>query len=257
MPQSDPPLTPLHELVNWRPETSDIEQQFQAYQQTGHPDQLKPLMKTLEPTITKAVKQYAPGASPIVHDRARLLAVKAIKGYQPSRNVPLHAHVYRQLQEIQRIAPKIQEPMAMPERLRRERGVLLGAINAAKDELGREPSDEEISERTGLPPAKVTKVRSLARASLPASAIEEAGDDDENDDVVAHQRSPEDDWTDAVYHDLSDPDRLILQHRTGYRGAPILPTQDIAKMLNISSAAISQRAARIQARLDEFHDPPG
>jgi len=253
--QPDPPLSSLHELVNWRPEVPEIDQQLQAYKQTGHPDQLRPLMATLAPTIKKAVDKYAPGASPIVHDRAKLMAVKAIKSYQPSRSVPLHAHVYHQLQAIQREAPKIQDPMPMPERLRRERGVLLNAINQAKDELGREPSDEEVSERTGLAPKKITKIRSLARAGLSSSAVESIDDDDENDDVVAHQRSPEDDWTDAVYHDLADPDKLILQHRLGYRGAPVMQTQEIAKMLNMSSAAVSQRATRIQAQLDKYHDP--
>ncbi len=248
-------LTPLHELVAWKPEGSAIDKQFTDYKKTNHPDQLHPLIKSLQPTIDHALNAYAPDASPIVKDRARLLAVKAVKGYSPTHGANLQTHVYRQLQELQRIGPKLNDPLPMPERLRRERGMLLKTIDSARNELGREPSDEEVSERIGLPPAKITKIRGLMRSGVPSSVLEELGDEDEEaPDMVAHQRAPEEDWLDAVYHDLTEPDRLILQHRTGYRGAPVFPSGKIAQMLGISPAAVSQRAARIQARLDEFHD---
>jgi RNA polymerase primary sigma factor len=123
-----------------------------------------------------------------------------------------------------------------------------------KTDLGREPSDEELADITGIALPRVIKVRKRMRSRVPFS-VAEGEDDDENSgtDVAVSRRTPYDDWVDAVYHDLGEIDKIILQHRSGYRGAEILPNQEIAKKLGLSPAAVSQKAARIQARLDEFN----
>jgi DNA-directed RNA polymerase specialized sigma subunit len=186
-----------------------------------------------------------------------LLAAKAVKGYQPDRGASLDTHVFRQLQALQRIAPQIHDPMPLPERLRRDRGEVSGAIEKVQNDLGRDASDEEVAQLTNLPRKRITKVRQMMQSRLPLSSFEESEEDSESDqpDLVANQMTPEDEWMDAVYHDLGDIDRVILQHRTGYRGNPVLPNQEIAKRLRMSPAAVSQRATRIQQRLDEFHAP--
>mgnify|MGYP001571225807 CR=1 FL=1 len=218
---------------------------------------LRAVVGDLGQTIDRALKTYAPGGNPIVQQRARLLAAKAVKSYDPTAGANLQTHVYRQLQELQRTAPQIQEPMVMPERLRRDRGAVLRAIDETQNDLGREASDEEISEATGLPVKRIVKVRSQMRAGMPTSVIENQDDEDDDDssyDHVQHASSPEEDWLDAVYHDLGDIDRLILQYRSGYRGVPQLSNQEIAKQLKLSPSAVTQRANRIQARLDQFHE---
>jgi DNA-directed RNA polymerase specialized sigma subunit len=183
------------------------------------------------------------------------MTADAIKSYDPKRGANLQTHVFRQLQTLQRVAPDIDEPMSVPAGLRRDRGVVGRAIQEVQDNLGREASDEEVGEIAKLPVKRVTKVRQLLHAGLPLSVIEEMGDEDEDsNDPVAHQLTPENDWHDAVYHDLGDIDRVVMQYRTGYRGYPVLPNQEIAKRLKMSPTSVSQRARHIQDRLDEFHD---
>ncbi len=185
------------------------------------------------------------------------MAAQAVKGYDPQFGASLQTHVYRQLQSLQRLAPNMQEPLAIPEKLRRDRGGVLRAIEELTNTLDREPSDEEISEHAGLPMKRVLRVRKNLRAGVPMSKVEESDADGEEEDggydPTTSNMTAEQEWVDAVYHDCGDIDRIILQYRTGYRGAPILSNQEIAKKLKISAPAVSQRAARLQSRLDEFY----
>ncbi len=241
----EPPKDPLDDhLATWRSKPT--------------PTNMGAVVNGLQSTIDRAVRNYTRSESPIVRSKARVLAARAVKGYDPSFGASLPTHVYRQLQALQRLAPNLQEPLAIPEKLRRDRGGVLRAIEELTNTLDREPSDEEVSEHAGLSVKRVLRVRSSLRAGVPASRFEDAESEDGEDgegtyDAVASASTPEQDWVDAVYHDSGDIDRIILQYRTGYRGAPVLPNQDIAKRLKISPAAVSQRAARLQARLDEFY----
>ncbi len=235
--------------------STPLDDSMASWSKTKSPQDLHKVVGHLQPTIDKAVATYAPHASPIVAHRARLLAGQAVKTYDPTKGANLHTHVFRQLQQLQRVGPNITDPLVMPERLRRDRGQIAQHIREVEDNLGREASDEEVAELAGLPANRVTKVRRMLHANIPASALDDADDDEgEGADVVAKNRSAMDDWHDAVYHDLGDIDRVIMQYRTGYRGYAPLSGIEIARRLKLSPAAVSQRSKRIQAKLDEFHD---
>lgn len=195
-------------------------------------------------------------ASPVVRQRARILAAQAVQSFNPERGAQLSTHVYRQLQRLQREAPAITDPLPLPERMRRDSRDIINALAEAGGLIGTEVSDERLSELTGIPVSRVTKVRGMMRKRLPESSYEEGlGDDDgEVPDVVATETDPYDEWVDAVYHDLGEVDRVIMSYRTGFRGAPVLPTNEIARRMKLSPGAVSQRAAKIQARLDAYYD---
>ena len=216
------------------------------------------VVDSLQPTIAKALRAYAPNQTPVIAARARLIAAKAVRSFDPERGADLNTHEYRQLQSQQRLAPQISDPMPMAERTRRDSAKILSAISTAADDIGREPTDEELSELTGIPRKRITKVRSHIRQRLPESQYTEGmGNDNEGEgstrEAVATQHTDYDDWVDAVYHDLPEVDRVVMQYRTGFRGAPKLSNIEIAKRLKLSPAAVSQRVIRIQAKLDDFH----
>ncbi len=232
---------------------------FDAWRKNQSPAGLRQVVKSLDPVIESAVTRYVgQSAPPTVKHRARLIAAKAVQTYDPSRGAALNTHVYTQLQGLQRMAPAIADPFTPPERFRRQQQDITAAATALQEELGRDPTDEEVAEVSGLPASRVTKVRSRMRARVPFSAYEGSFDEDGDSDapdIVASERTPYDEWVEAVYHDLGEIDKLILMHRTGYRNADRLSNQDIAYKLNLTPAAVSQRAARIQSRLDAFHAP--
>jgi RNA polymerase nonessential primary-like sigma factor len=239
------------------PEAKSEIKPIDAYRTKPGRDTMQAVIKELQPSIDAAVKHYAGTDNPIIRQRAKLLAVKAVKSFDPTLGANLKTHVSQHLQELRHTTSQIQEPLALPRQLRQDRGAVLRAIDDIQNNLGREASDEEIADSTGLPVKRVVKVRAKMRQGVPLSVIENQDENDEDDssyDHVQNASTPEQDWLDAVYHDLGDIDRLILQYRTGYRNAPELSNQEIAKRLKLSPSAVSQRAARIQARLDQFYE---
>lgn len=234
-------------------DASAIVPSYNRWKGRSTPESLRAVVDELHPVINQAVSQYVgQQVSPTIHHRANLIAAKAITGWDPAKGANLKTHVFRQLQALQQLAPRVVDPMPMPERFRQHQQEIVEATSALQPQLGREPTDEEISQYTGLPHKRVIRVRSRMRAKVPLSIMEAEDDDENKPDVIGDEHTDQDHWRDAVYHDLSDQDRLVFMHRTGYRGADVLSNQEIAKRLNLSPAAVSQRAARIQRRLDEF-----
>ena len=58
-------------------------------------------------------------------------------------------------------------------------------------------------------------------------------------------------WLNFVYDDLSTTDKLIMDMSLGRNGRRSTSTQDIARRLNITPGAVSQRAAKIQSMIDQ------
>lgn len=208
----------------------------------------------LAPTINKAVRVYAPNVkSDIVNQRARILAAEAVKSYNPKMGANLQTHVIRQLQRLQQLAPKIVDPLPMPERFRREQMLVYQHSKDLEDILGREPTKEELMHAVKLPKARLNKILRLAHARIASSVYEDAQDDDDEGKDLLSADDPEKVWREAVYHGLGDVDKYIFEHKLGYDGAKILDTNHMAMKLRMSPSAISQRASRIQQQLDQAH----
>jgi RNA polymerase primary sigma factor len=140
--------------------------------------------------------------------------------------------------------------------MRRDRGYVLNARKQLEEQLGREPDDTEIAEIADMPLKRVQKVQRMARRGIPMSVMDSNNEDDDVDfsnSIVGSEHTPEDDWLEAVDYDLQPIDRKILRYRTGYDSHQKLPNSEIAKILGMSPAAVTQRAAKIQQKLDSFH----
>lgn len=209
-------------------------------------------MTALSKTLAGAI-QAAGGKTPsdLIKQRARLLAAAAVKTYNPAEGVKLETHVASQLRQLARVVPAVNDPFSPNEHIRRDLANLTTKEAGLRNELGREPTDEELAQVTGLPMKRVLKLQQMQGVRAGPGFGED--DDDEQDDTIAESHTPYDDWMDAVYHDIGEQDKKIMQYRTGYRGAPRMSNLDIARRLGVSPALVSQRAARIQEKLDEFH----
>jgi len=69
---------------------------------------------------------------------------------------------------------------------------------------------------------------------------------------VVGDRKEWDQWVESIYHDLHPIDQVILEHSFGLHGKDIKPANVVAKLVNLSPGAISQRKSKIQTMLDEF-----
>lgn len=118
------------------------------------------------------------------------------------------------------------------------------------EELGREPSDEELAEELGVP---VRKIAQLKRVSMrPSSLNALVGDEDsaEMGDLVADEsaKTPLEVLSDEnlqaavkdVWHVLDERERLILSLRFPIEGEKTLTLEEVGKKLKVTRERIRQ-----------------
>lgn len=221
----------------------------------SHPQSLYEMVKQYDPLIATMVQRYTGSTpSPTVMQRARILAAQAIKSYQPSSKVPIQNWISHNLIKIKNVQKAMSDIISVPESLRREAAALQKAEEELRSKLNREPSYEELADYTGIP---VKKQKRLRRGVFTVSeSAFSAVDDDTDEDSDAgflgvSKRDLHNDALTYIYHDSDDIDKIILQHRFGYRNAPILQSQEIAKKVNLSPAAVTKRVNRLTNRYNE------
>ena len=138
-------------------------------------------------------------------------------------------------------------------RIRRERQRLL-------QELGREPTEEELAEATGLDPIRMVELQ--AAPGAPISLELPVGEDDEQElgDVLAdtESASPEDIATTQTLKDevqrvlesvLTPRERLVLQLRFGLGNSQAHPLEQVGRELGITRERVRQIEAGALAKL--------
>jgi len=228
----------------------DFADDFHAWKGNDTPVTRGALLKRVSPVIDRAVVSYAGAdASPSVRSRAKLMTLQAFKTYDPARGT-MRTHLLSQLQGLRRTAAQSNQIISVPERVALDRQHLREAEEELRDKFGREPSDMEVANYTGLSMRRLGYVRQAAPGTNTGSILDEEGDVYSPASNVPGAHSQDDAWADMVYYDLGDTDRTIMEYTLGLRGAPVLSNVDLAAKLGVSPGAVSQRKAKIQAMLD-------
>jgi DNA-directed RNA polymerase specialized sigma subunit len=195
-----------------------------------------------------AIKSYAGTPDRAMRIQARLLAAQALLKYDPNKGANIDTHLTNALHPLYRYAAK-RDLIRVPEGVR-QLNYKANAVEAElADELGREPTAQELAHRLGVPVQKLAKIRNNYHFATSESLMtSEEGDPlfaatEVNPRIKA--------WEDYVYSDLDPTDKKIFEHTRGYAGAPVLGTGEIAKKLGLSPSAISQRITKLGDRLLE------
>lgn len=222
---------------------------YQLWRTTPSPENADNLLKAINPVLTAALRNYAPmPASPTIKSRAKLMALDALGRYDPMQ-AKLRTHLLFQLQGLRRHAARENQIIQLPEQVGLDLNALHKTEEELKDRLGRDPSDHELSRHAGLSLKRISYIRQAKQPVL-ESALHSAVSPDDlyspavQDDGMAKL------WQDFVYQDLAPTDQLIMEHSLGLHGRPVLSTQAIARKLGITSGAVSQRKAKIQAKMN-------
>lgn len=227
---------------------------YQAWKTTPTLQTRAALVKEVSPVIDQAMTSYGMGSatSPVLRSRAKIMASQAFDTYDPAKG-SLKTHLLSQLRGLQRHAAQSQNIIGIPERVAIQRQQLSETENVLRDELGRDPSDLEIADRTGLSRKRLAYIRGYQPPTAEGSVMQE--DDAGNVGMPSAQAvQPEVAYLDYVYYDLAPVDQVILDYSLGLHGAPKLTPKEVAQRLGVTVSAISQRAAKIQRMLDEQHD---
>lgn len=225
---------------------------FEAWQADQTPAGNAAFLKQIDPIVQKGVKMHGDG-SPLAASRARLVALEAARKYDPARS-RLQSHMLTNMQSLRRQNRQQTEVMRVPERVLLESQRLHNYTQELADEMGREPTDAELSDRLGISPQRMAKIRSYQPGMSSGQA--EHGDPMQGQPAsqLPNQQEHENYWVDIVYQDLGPLDQKIMELTLGLNGHKKLSNQDVAKKLNRSPGAVTQRKLRIQKLLDQEQD---
>lgn len=246
MPMSSFGMEPLLEPEFSKP--------YQAWKDEPTPLATHAMLTALNPVLDSAMRSYGgKKASPTLRSKAKLLALDALGKYDPMK-AKLRTHLMVNLQSLRRAATQEGQIISIPERVGLDLYHLNEAENKLRDKLGRDPSDAELADHTGLSRKRLGYIRMAKPGYAEGSLFNQGEDGGVEQAAPAVQSTNHDAWYDFVYHDLHPIDQLIMEHSLGLHGKPILPKQVIAYKLRLSPGAVSQRAAKIQAQLDKQED---
>lgn len=214
------------------------------------PESNRAMLAKIQPLVDMAVRSYAPAGSPNVRSSARLMALEVLKRYDP-KQAKLQSFLMSQLKSLQRMSAQNDQAVHIPERTVLGQRRLNEIFEELTHELGREPTDLEISNKTGITSKMLTKFRGanagVSESQLSAGLGHIAG-------AVQLPGQVSDAWRQIVYSDLDPYHRKIMEHTFGMNNHPVLDNNTLAKRLKRSPGAISQAKNRIQQMLDQETD---
>jgi DNA-directed RNA polymerase specialized sigma subunit len=229
---------------------------WESWKKDPNPANSGTLLKAVNPVINAALRAYAGvNPSPTIRSRAKLLTLHATGSYDPNR-AKLRTHLMTQLQGLRRHVARESMAVSVPEQVALDLGHVREAENRLRDQLGRDPSTGEMTDYTGLSHKRLGYLQQHRYTRSEGSMQRPT---EEGEDIYApavEAGSDHSAWHEFVYNDLDPVDQVILEHALGLHGKPVLQNQQIAKKLRLSPGAVSQRKAKIQAKLnlqDDLH----
>ncbi len=229
----------------------DTQTAYENWKLNPGPDTMGSVVRAIDPVLVAEVQRYD-GPKDVLHAKAKRLAIDAVKSYDPSRETQLNTWVTSNLRPLSRYSQQI-AVIRTPEVARRRAAEISTHVNKFMDATGREPSDKELADSTGLSVSQIKKLRHRVPAVVSESQTETKTEDGDVETVSPAVSSGMSGRTayDIVYQGLDARQRFIADSRTGMGGKPVLSSTEIAKRLGVSPAFVSQTSAEIASRVSE------
>lgn len=217
---------------------------YNAWVLNRTPENMAGLVDAFMPTINAEIMQYS-GPKELLRSRARFLVTQAVKSFNPMSGARLNSWVVTHLKQLSRYGKRLR-PVRASEAMIRNAAELAQVEKRLEDDLGRKPTDDELTDETGWSKKTLAEIRKSSVASI--SGVDFGEDDDgegmrSEPGLVVPSRLPY--AAEAVYMGLDDKDKAIFDGKTGMHGKKQVSGSSLADMLNMSGAAVSQRASSI------------
>jgi len=251
--EENPPVTnPVDDFLSTKEaarqqQRQDELQHLMRWKQTQDPAHLEPLIKAYEPLVAQKVRQWKAPAVQEDAFRAELQKhmIKAFQTFDPSRGAQLPTHVENNLRKALRYNNKFQNVAYIPEGQTKHIGAIQRAQNSLTEELGRDPTHDELADHLGMPLKQVTKILTNMRKDVPASVFET------DPTEVAMHRDQE--VLDLLPYNLTTDEKKVFNHIFGREGAPqISETNHIATALGKSPSQISRLRTSILSKYKQY-----
>lgn len=255
------PLMSITDVLGWQapekfPDKTEEEQQletalyesrspYEVWQGDKSKKNLYNVVKSLQPTINSVLASIG-GNSPNIRSKARVLTAKYIQSYDPSTGTSLPTWISSNLRQLTRDIRKSNQDIQIPE------GIQLDAFSIHKaevelaDELGRDPTVEEVSNRAHLSIKRIKDVK----AKNKKQGSEQSGTLEDGSNVLTQTET---DFTneavDYVYADSDLKDKKLLEYVMGYGGAEPLDSKTIMQKLKLTPVQLTRRKMRLSKRI--------
>lgn len=203
---------------------------WRTWKQTQSPNDLQKLLNQMNPIINREVGKWAPAMSrSLLEMEGKRLAVQAFKAYDPNAGTALSTFVASRLPKLSRTVYSNQNAA----RLSEANALLFHSYNSATnkltEELGREPTSDEMADELGWSMKKLTQFRTQANRK---EYVESEDHPDAGEDVDSY-------LADFIHHDLPPLQKQIFEHLTGYRGTQKLGNAGVMKKLGLTQGQYS------------------
>lgn len=173
------------------------------------------------------------------------LAREAAHKFDESMGIKFSTYLTNSLQKLQRISTSYGGAVRVPENKQFKINKMNQIEQDLHEQLGRAPNVSELADATGLGIQAVSNLLGTRKKDINLNNLAYS---------PVFFEGEENDWVHFVYHDLTDKDKLIFEHRTGFGGKKMMDTAELAKLLGVSPSTISQRIKVISDKLEEgFH----
>lgn len=249
----DPIVAPDKPTRGYGQLESDYVRPFAYFQHSNNPAHRTTMLKAVQPIMDMAAQKYGSGnVGPLLKSRAKQLTLAALRSYDPARG-PLKPHLMSQLQGLRRVNARQQQMLSVPEQVALDQQHLVQMEKELEDQLNRFPSAAELADATGMSVKRIKYVRQyapgFAEGQLQAMNQDEEGGGFEpavvGQDTVLRR-------AEFIHADASPVDQVILERLLGLHGAQKMSVSALARHLNLSPGAVSQRADRLQQQIDEL-----
>lgn len=237
------------EKIAVEPGTKDKDLQlWHQWKQGGeNPEDMKPLLDSFRGLIRSRSNKFAgnvelPPAA--IHAEFTRQAVAAFKTYDPSRGAALGSWVGTNLQKGNRFIATYQNTARIGEHRHYKVGQYQNAYATLDDQLGREPTNQELSEHLGWHPKEVTRMGAEIRKSHIETAFE--------GDPTSVFPSREAEVLKLVKYQLGPEEQLVYEYTIGEGGKPQLKPGEIAKQLKMSPSKVTRIRANIYQKMQGY-----
>lgn len=221
-----------------------VEDAYKAWSDNQNEENMGKFLAAADPIIQSAVRSYGGSApSPNLSTEAKLIVADAIPNYDPNRGIKINTYLFNQLKGLIRKQIKEQTILNVPERVVYDSNKLDKLTKEFEDNHGREPTDDELADLSGISGARIRYVRGYMGGSLHEGGL--VGEEGQPMDLGVAAPSVEEDAKSVVYASLDSIDKLIFDYKMGEHGKKPLSVTEIGDKLKISPSSVSQRAEAI------------
>jgi DNA-directed RNA polymerase specialized sigma subunit len=206
---------------------------WKEWKKTNSPAVLQQLLSGLAPLLNREISKWDTTVPrPALESKARLLAVEALKNYDPSRGAAVGTHVASRIRKLSRHVYPYQNVARLPENQQLLYNTFQVAQNRLVDSLGRDPTHEELADELAWTPKKVTDFQKAfgRRELVESEGAQIYGDEEDTDSLV-----------DFYYHGLNPLDQRLFEDITGYGTSVALSNAQLRRKHRLSQGQLSYR----------------